>query len=153
MDINVIGAFIILKTISKIMSKQIPRGGSIVNTASMAGIDAPPNMIAYSSSKAAVKHMTVIAAKDLAPFDIRVNSISPAYIGPGFMWKRQVELQAKAGSIYFNEDPQQVATQMVDSVPMKRYGSIDEVISPVLFLLSDDASYLTGIDVKITGGL
>ena len=141
-----------LKTISNIMSKQEPRGGSIVNTASMAGIAAPPNMIAYSASKAAVKHMTVIAAKDLAPFDIRVNSISPAYIGPGFMWTRQVELQAKAGSVYFSEDPEQVASQMVDSVPMRRYGSINEVIGPVLFLLSDDSSYLTGIDIKITGG-
>ena len=151
-DINVTGAFIMLKTISNIMSKQEPRGGSIVNTASMAGIGAPPNMIAYSASKAAVKHMTVIAAKDLAPFDIRVNSISPAYIGPGFMWTRQVELQAKAGSVYFSEDPEKVAYQMVDSVPMRRYGSINEVIGPVLFLLSDDASYLTGIDIKITGG-
>ena len=151
-DINVTGAFIMLKTISNIMSKQEPRGGSIVNTASMAGIAAPPNMIAYSASKAAVKHMTVIAAKDLAPFDIRVNSISPAYIGPGFMWTRQVELQAKAGSVYFSEDPEKVAYQMVDSVPMRRYGSINEVIGPVLFLLSDDASYLTGIDIKITGG-
>ena len=84
-----------------IKRKQKPRGGSIVNTASMAGIAAPPNMIAYSASKAAVKHMTVIAAKDLAPFDIRVNSISPAYIGPGFMWTRQVELQAKARSVYW----------------------------------------------------
>ena len=151
-DINVTGAFIMLKTISNIMSKQEPRGGSIVNTASMAGIGATPNMIAYSASKAAVKHMTVIAAKDLAPFDIRVNSISPAYIGPGFMWTRQVELQAKAGSVYFSEDPEQVASQMVDSVPMRRYGSINEVIGPVLFLLSDDSSYLTGIDIKITGG-
>ena len=151
-DINVTGAFIMLKTISNIMSKQEPRGGSIVNTASMAGIGAPPNMIAYSASKAAVKHMTVIAAKDLAPFDIRVNSISPAYIGPGFMWTRQVELQAKAGSVYFSEVPEKVAYQMVDSVPMRRYGSINEVIGPVLFLLSDDASYLTGIDIKITGG-
>ena len=151
-DINVTGAFIMLKTISNIMQKQEPRGGSIVNTASMAGIGAPPNMIAYSASKAAVKHMTIIAAKDLAPFDIRVNSISPAYIGPGFMWTRQVELQAKAGSVYFSEDPEKVASQMVESVPMRRYGSINEVIGPVLFLLSDDASYLTGIDIKITGG-
>ena len=152
-DINVTGAFIMLKTISNIMRKQEPRGGSIVNTASMAGIAAPPNMIAYSASKAAVKHMTInCSAKDLAPFDIRVNSISPAYIGPGFMWTRQVELQAKAGSVYFSEDPEQVASQMVYSVPMRRYGSINEVIGPVLFLLSDDSSYLTGIDIKITGG-
>ena len=68
------------------------------------------------------------------------------------MWTRQVELQAKSGSIYFNKEPRKVAEQMVNSVPMHRYGAIDEVIGPVLFLLSDDASYITGEDIKITGG-
>ena len=153
MEINVIGAFIVLREVANIMKKQEPQGGAIVNTASMAGIGAPPNMIAYATSKAAVKHMTVIASKDLSPFNIRVNSISPAFIGPGFMWTRQVELQAKAGSIYFNEDPNLVAKQMVNEVPMKRYGTIDEVIDPVLFLLSDESSYITGTDIKITGGI
>lgn len=153
MDINVIGAFIVLREVANIMKKQEPQGGAIVNTASMAGIGAPPNMIAYATSKAAVKHMTVIASKDLSPFNIRVNSISPAFIGPGFMWTRQVELQAKAGSIYFNEDPNLVAKQMINEVPMKRYGTIDEVIDPVLFLLSDESSYITGTDIKITGGI
>ena len=62
------------------------------------------------------------------------------------------ELQSKAGSVFFSKDPEQVASQMVNSVPMRRYGSINEVIGPVLFLLSDDSSYLTGIDIKITGG-
>ena len=152
MDINVNGSFIVMKAVANLMKKNNLGGCSIVNTASMAGIGAPPNMIAYSASKAAVKHMTVIAAKDLAPLNIRVNSISPAYIGPGFMWTRQVELQAKSGSIYFNKEPRKVAEQMVNSVPMHRYGAIDEVIGPVLFLLSDDASYITGEDIKITGG-
>jgi NAD(P)-dependent dehydrogenase (short-subunit alcohol dehydrogenase family) len=68
-------------------------------------------------------------------------------------WKRQVELQAKAGSQFFSEDPNVVSEQMINEVPMKRYGSIDEVIRPVIFLLSDDASYITGTDIKITGGI
>jgi len=153
LEINVIGAFIVLREIAKVMKKQTPQGGSIVNTASMAGIGAPPNMIAYATSKAAVKHMTVIASKDLSKYNIRVNSISPAYIGPGFMWSRQVELQAKAGSSYFSQDPSHVASQMLNEVPMKRYGTIEEVIDPVLFLLSDESSYITGTDIKVTGGV
>lgn len=152
LDINVTGAFIVLKTVANVMIEQSPRGGSIVNTASMAGIGAPPNMPAYASSKAAVKHLSVVAAKDLAPYDVRVNSVSPAFIGPGFMWTRQVELQAKAGPPYFSSDPKKVAEGMIGSVPMKRYGSLDEVMGPVLFLLSDDASYITGEDIKIIGG-
>ncbi|MEX1057018.1 MAG: SDR family oxidoreductase, partial [Natronospirillum sp.] len=95
MSINVTGAFIVLKTFAQHMIVQ--GGGAIVNTASMAALGGPPNMIAYATSKAALLGMTLTAAKDLAPHNIRVNAISPAYMGPGFMWTRQVELQAAAG--------------------------------------------------------
>ena len=153
MNVNVTGTFIVLKAVANQMKSQEPQGGSIVQTASMAAHSGPPNMVAYGSSKAAVYHMTRIAAKDLAPYNIRVNSISPAFIGPGFMWSRQIELQAKANSVYYDSDPNIVKNQMINSTPLKRYGSIDEVIAPVLFLLSDDASYLTGVDIQITGGI
>lgn len=153
MDINVTGVFIVLKYVSQAMIHQKPQGGCIVNTASMAAHSGPPNMIAYGTSKAAVFHMTRIAAKDLAPYNIRVNSVSPAFIGPGFMWTRQIELQAKADSQYYDSDPKVVKEQMVNSTPLRRYGSIDEVIGPVAFLFSDDASYLTGVDIQITGGM
>eukprot|EP01084_Bolivina_argentea_P000925 1692_1 len=152
-EINVNGTFIVLKAVANAMIKQKPSGGSIVQTASMAAHSGPPNMIAYASSKAAVFHMTRVAAKDLAPYNIRINSVSPAFIGPGFMWGRQIELQAKADSVYYDKDPKVVQTQMVGCVPLKRYGSTDEVIGPVAFLLSDDASYLTGVDIQITGGI
>jgi len=153
MNINVVGVFTVLKTVANAMISQKPQGGVIVNTASMAGHGSPANMIAYGTSKAAVIHMTRIASLDLAPYNIRVNSISPAFIGPGFMWTRQIELQAKADSIYYDKDPNIVKDQMIGGVPLKRYGSLNEVIGPVMFLLSDDASYLTGVDIKITGGL
>jgi len=152
-DINVKGTFNVLKAVSEAMIKQSPQGGSIVQTASMAAHSAPANMCAYAASKAAVHHMTRQAAKDLAPYNIRVNSVSPAFIGPGFMWTRQIELQANADSVFYDKDPKIVAQQMINATPMKRYGSIDEVIGPVTFLLSDDASYLTGIDIQITGGM
>eukprot|EP00552_Chaetoceros_brevis_P001080 CAMPEP_0197740716 /NCGR_PEP_ID=MMETSP1435-20131217/25031_1 /TAXON_ID=426625 /ORGANISM="Chaetoceros brevis, Strain CCMP164" /LENGTH=61 /DNA_ID=CAMNT_0043330495 /DNA_START=32 /DNA_END=214 /DNA_ORIENTATION=+ len=61
-------------------------------------------MVAYASSKAAILAMTVSTAKDLAPNGIRVNAISPALIGPGFMWDRQNDLHAKSGSPYFSTD-------------------------------------------------
>ncbi|CEM19262.1 unnamed protein product [Vitrella brassicaformis CCMP3155] len=153
LDINVSGVFHVLRAVSNVMKSQEPQGGSIVQTASMAAHSGPPNMVAYGSSKAAVHHMTRIAAKDLAPHDIRVNSVSPAFTGPGFMWTRQVELQAEAGSIHYDKDPKVVAQQMIGSTPLRRYGSVDEVIGPVTFLLSDDASYLTGIDIQVTGGM
>ena len=154
MDINVTGAFIVLKYVAIAMMKNnTNNNGCIVNTSSRAAIGAPPNMIAYSASKAAILHMTRIAAKDLAPSNIRVNSVSPALIGPGYMWKRQIELQSKTNTIYYPTDPKQTVQKFINSPPLKRYGSIDEVIGPVTFLFSDDASYLTGVDLPITGGM
>lgn len=148
LEINVVGAFLVLKHFAAALGDQ---GGAVVNTASMAKGGAP-NMVAYSASKAAVVAMTNSAAKDLAPRSIRVNSISPAFIGPGAMWDRQVELQANTPSQYYSDDPAAVAEQMIGSVPLRRYGSLDEVASVVLFLLSDQASYITAFDIEVSGG-
>ena len=120
--------------------------------ASHAGVVGPPNMIAYSASKFAVIGITQTAAKDLAPYHIRVNALSPALIGPGVMWTRQTELQAGVGSQYFDADPQVVEQQMINSVPMRRLGSLEEVANSVAFLMSEEASYITGFNLEITGG-
>ena len=156
MNVNVTGMFVVLQAVAKHMAKrrssQENPGYSIVNTSSVAGLRGTPAMVAYASSKAAVLAMTVSASKDLAPLGIRVNCVSPALIGPGFMWDRQNELHAKSGSPYFASDPEVVANAKVQSVPMKRLGSIEEVIKSVAFLLSDDASYTTGTNLVVDGG-
>lgn len=149
--VNVLGAFNVLKAVSARMVKN--RKGVIVNTASMAGVDGPPNMAAYAASKFAVIGLTRTAAKDLAPYGIRVNAISPAFMGPGYMWDRQVRLQAAAGSQYFSADPQVVERQMIGAVPMRRYGDISEIPGTVAFLMSDAASYITGANIPISGGI
>ncbi|MEL6984685.1 MAG: SDR family NAD(P)-dependent oxidoreductase, partial [Actinomycetota bacterium] len=136
LDINVTGAFNVLRACARALIAA-DRPGAIVNTASMAKTG-PPNMVAYGASKAAVVAMTRTAAKDLAPHTIRVNSVSPAFIGPGQMWDRQVELQASTPSQYYSDDPETVAAEMIGQVPLRRYGSLDEVASVVRFLLSDE---------------
>ncbi|MEM9564815.1 MAG: SDR family oxidoreductase [Actinomycetota bacterium] len=151
LDINVTGAFVVLRAWARAL-RSTARPGAAVNAASMAAIGGPPNMVAYAASKAAVLGMTKTAAVDLAPAGIRVNAISPAFIGPGMMWDRQVELQAAAPSPYYGDDVETVATEMINQVPLRRYGSLDEVASVVRFLLSDEASYLTGINIEIAGG-
>lgn len=150
LDINVTGVFLVLRAFARTLT-ETGRGGSIVNTASMAHGGAP-NMVAYSASKAAVIALSKTAAKDLAHVSIRVNSISPAFIGPGLMWDRQVDLQAATPSQYFSDDRDEVVAQMIGSVPMRRYGSLDEVAAAAEFLLSDDASYITAFDIEISGG-
>lgn len=149
-NINVVGVFNILKAAAQHLRDR--GGGAIVNMASHAGVDGPPNMLAYAASKFAVVGMTETAAKDLAPYGIRVNALSPSLIGPGFMWTRQTELQAEVGSQYFDSDPKIVEQQMIQSVPMRRLGRLDEVANGVAFLMSDEASYITGFNLDITGG-
>ncbi len=151
MQINVIGAFHVLRAVSAHMAAN--GSGAIVNTASMAGVAGPPNMMAYGASKFAVIGMTKTASKDLAPYGIRVNAVSPAFMGPGFMWQRQVDLQAEVGSQYFDTDPEVVAQQMISQVPMRRYGDITEIPGTVVYLMSEDASYVTGVNIPIAGGI
>lgn len=155
MNINVTGMFIVLQAVAKQMAKQSNKEGgySIVNTSSVAGLRGTPAMVAYASSKAAVLAMTVSTSKDLAPNGIRVNAVSPALIGPGYMWNRQNELHAQSGSPYFAKDPDEVAKNKVNGVPMKRLGSVEEVVKSVAFLLSDDSSYTTGTNLVVDGGM
>jgi NAD(P)-dependent dehydrogenase (short-subunit alcohol dehydrogenase family) len=150
LEINVLGVMTVLAVAARAMVSN-GHGGAIVNVASMAGVSGAPNMPAYSASKAAVIGLTRAAAKDLAPAGIRVNAVSPGFIGPGKMWQAQVAEQAEIGSPYAN-DPETVARQMLELVPLRRYGSVQEVAAVVAFLLSDAASYLTGLNVEVSGG-
>lgn len=181
LSINVTGMFAVMQAVAKVMAKSFEETKTknktsegegqgtdgddsaapasshhpyaIVNTASVAGMRGTPAMVAYSSSKAAVLAMTVSSAKDLAPYGIRVNAVSPALIGPGPMWTRQNELHASSGSPYFATDPEEVAKAKVGGVPMKRLGTTDEVIKAVAFLLSDDSSYTTAFNLVVDGGM
>jgi len=154
MNINVVGAFNVLKSVSTRMARD-GNGGVIVNTGSVAGLRGTPTMCAYVASKAGIHGLTMTAAKDLAPYNIRVNTISPALIGPenGFMWKRQNDLHAASGSPYFSRDPDTVARNKVNGVPMKRLGTVEEVVKAVAFLLSDESSYITGTNMVVAGGM
>mmetsp|Transcript_12244 Transcript_12244/g.14919 ORF Transcript_12244/g.14919 Transcript_12244/m.14919 type:complete len:298 (-) Transcript_12244:601-1494(-) len=162
MKINVTGMFIVLQAVAKQMvsssstktsEEEQQTSFSIVNTASVAGLRGTPAMVAYASSKAAVLAMTTSTSKDLAPYNIRVNAVSPALIGPGYMWDRQNILHAASGSPYFDSDPKKVAANKVNSVPLKRLGTVQEVLKSVAFLLSDDASYTTGTNLVVDGGM
>ena len=153
MDINVVGAFRVLQACARNMAAH--GGGAIVQTGSVAGLRGTPTMGAYVSSKAAIHGLTMTAAKDLAPHNIRVNTVMPALIGPssGFMWQRQNELHAASGSPYFDRDPAVVAAKKVQGVPLKRLGEVEEVVEAVAFLLSDESAYITGTSLVVAGGM
>jgi NAD(P)-dependent dehydrogenase (short-subunit alcohol dehydrogenase family) len=150
-EVNVLGAMTVLSIAARAMVAG-GQGGAIVNVASMAGVSGAPNMPAYSASKAAVIGLTKAAAKDLAPAGIRVNAVSPGFIGPGRMWQTQIAEQAALPSRYYADDPDAVARQMIETVPLRRCGSAHEVATVVAFLLSDAASYVNGVNVEVSGG-
>jgi NAD(P)-dependent dehydrogenase (short-subunit alcohol dehydrogenase family) len=152
MTVNVTGIFNVLRESAQRL-REAGRGGAIVNSASMAGVEGAANMPAYSASKGAVMSLTRSAAKDFAPLGIRVNAISPAFIGEGLMWDRQVQRQAQANTQYYSTDPEVVAREMIGAVPLRRTGTLDEVAATVLWLLSDEASYISGHNVIVSGGI
>jgi NAD(P)-dependent dehydrogenase (short-subunit alcohol dehydrogenase family) len=151
LDVNVVGVFNTIQVTARLMIGE-GAGGSIVAMASMAGVNGAPNMPAYAASKAAVIGLAKSASRDLAPHGIRVNAVSPAFIGPGAMWDNQVARQAAAGSQYYAGDPETVARQMIDMIPLRRCGTPSEVADVIGFLAGDRSSYLTGINVEIAGG-
>jgi NAD(P)-dependent dehydrogenase (short-subunit alcohol dehydrogenase family) len=151
LEINVLGVMTVLAVAARTMVSQ-RQGGAVVNVASMAGVSGAANMPAYSASKAAVIGLTKAAAKDLAPAGIRVNAVSPGFVGPGKMWDTQVAEQAAVDSPYYADDPETVSRQMLEQVPLRRCGSVQEVAAVVAFLLSDAASYLTGVNIEVSGG-
>jgi NAD(P)-dependent dehydrogenase (short-subunit alcohol dehydrogenase family) len=151
LDVNVVGVFNTVQVTAGLMIGA-QAGGSIITMASMAGVNGAPNMPAYAASKAAVIGLAKSASRDLAPHGIRVNAVSPGFIGPGAMWDNQVAQQAAANSPYYATDPDIVARQMIDMVPLRRRGAPSEVADVICYLAGNRSSYLTGINIEIAGG-
>lgn len=133
--INQLGTFLGMRAVASAFESN--GGGSIVNLSSVAGLRGTPNAIAYSASKWAVRGMTKAAALELAPKNIRVNSVHPGPIDTEMMRVR-------------GEAENLTRTQRI---PLKRFGTAEEVAGLVLFLLSDASRYMTGAEVAIDGGI
>ena len=141
-NVNVKGAFFGLKYVVPIMKKQ--GYGSIVNTASGAGLIGSPGFIGYNSSKHAVIGMTRVVALEAAPHGVRVNAVAPGVINTRMM--RQIEKNTVP------EDAEGAREAFSNAVPIGRYGEPEEVANVVLFLLSDDPSYVSQSIYTVDGG-
>ena len=137
--VNVTGAFLCAREAVRCMSrKHGGAGGAIVNISSIAArLGAPFEYVDYAASKAAVDTMTIGLAKEVAGEGIRVNAVRPGVI--------YTDIHASGG------EPDRVE-RVKEAVPMKRGGQPEEIAASVLWLLSDEASYVTGACLDVSGG-
>ncbi len=135
--VNLYGTFLGMREVAKPMAAA--GGGSIVNISSMAGIRPRAGSAAYAASKSGVRGITKAAALDLAPLGIRVNSVYPGAIETPLL------VEMTGGNI-------EVARTAMAAAPIPRLGTVEEVANLVLFLASDESSFITGAEHLVDGG-
>jgi NAD(P)-dependent dehydrogenase (short-subunit alcohol dehydrogenase family) len=141
-DVNVIGVFLGLKHVLPVMLKQDK--GSIINTASIAGLMGSPHIAVYSASKHAVVGLTKSTAWECSGTGVRINCVCPGMIDSRML---SAIFQGRFGG---NAPPPM--EKIVERIPARRLGQASEVASIVAFLASDEASYVSGSAYTVDGG-
>jgi len=138
-DINIKGAYFTIKKALPLLND----GASIILNTSVAASTGTPRTSAYSATKAALRSLARTAAAELAERGIRVNAVAPGPIVTPIVDKTGLPKEA------FDA----FAKEITAKVPMKRFGQPEEVAATVAFLASQDASYITGVEINVDGGL
>ena len=135
-DTNVLGTLLSLKHELRVMQAQ--GSGSIVNLSSTVGQKAAPAASVYTASKHAVEGLTKAAALEGAAFGVRVNAVAPGPVETGMLNRFTGSADRKAG--------------LIAGVPLKRAGRPKEIARTIVFLASDEASFITGQIIGVDGG-
>ena len=136
-DINFFSQIYFTQYITKLMLRN-PNGGSVVNISSISALDGNTGQLSYASSKAALIAATKTMSAELAPKNIRVNAVAPALIETKMLEK-------------FEFVPESTKMAMLAEMPMG-LGTIDDVTSAIIFLLSDASRFITGTSLLVDGG-
>jgi len=135
LDINLSAAFLVARTVGRDMIRK--RVGSIINMASVVGIHGNGGQANYSASKAGLIAVTKSLAQETASRGVRVNAIAPGFIA--------TDMTAVL--------PDNVKEKMLEQIPLKRMGTAQDIANAVLFLASDDSTYITGQVLPVDGGM
>lgn len=141
LSVNVVGNSLCTRYVAEEMKKR--GGGAIVNLSSISAFIAQPHFVTYSATKAAILQMTRNIALDLAPFNIRVNAVCPGTI----LTQASRNHMERVGQTFEEWSAEQSASQLLG-----RVGNVREVAYPVIFLASDEASFITGTHLMVDGG-
>lgn len=143
LSVNVRGVFLGLKYVLPLMTKQ--GSGSVINTSSVAGLIGSPGVAPYVASKHAVVGLTKTAALEVADKDVRVNSVHPSPVDTRMM--RSLEEGSNPGKA------EEAKGDFTQAIPLGRYGESSDIAKLVLFLASDDSTFITGAQYRIDGGM
>ena len=132
---NLTGVFNLTKVFIKNMIKN--RYGRIINISSISGLMGNPGQVNYSSSKSALNGFTKSLAKEIGSRNITVNNVAPGFIDTDM-------------TAFIDEEAKE---NIVETIPLKRFGRVNDVSELVYFLSSDNASYITGQTISVDGGL
>ena len=146
MDVNAKGCWLICKYVLPHMIEK--KAGRVVLTASMGGKQGAPLLAHYCASKFAVIGLTESIAKEVAPYGITVNAVCPGYVKTP-MQDREVVWEAHLRGI---DDPEKVREEYITLTPLGRLSVPSDIAKGILFLASDQAEFMTGETVKISGG-
>ncbi len=134
-DVNLAGAFRVTHAAAPSL---LAAGGSVVNVASVTGLAASPRLAAYGDSKAGLVQLTRTLAREWGDRGVRVNAVCPGYV--------ETELTRDLLAV------ERLRAEIVRQAPLGRLATVAEVVAPVLFLASDEASYVTGAVLAVDGG-
>jgi 3-oxoacyl-[acyl-carrier protein] reductase len=135
LNINLKGTFLCIKAVTKPMMKQ--RYGRIINVSSVVGVSGNPGQANYVASKAGIIGLTKGVAKELASRGITANVVAPGFI--------ETDMTADL--------PDKAKEAMISQIPLSRAGTPDDIAAAVKFLASDDAAYITGQVIHVSGGM
>ncbi len=138
--VNLDGVFLGMRAVGPVMAGQ--GGGSIINLSSIMGKVAMPNVTAYAASKGGVLMLTKAAAVEWAPLGIRVNSVHPGFIDTPMV----------ANALHAAENGNEMRSAIMAAHPLGRLGVPREIADAVVFLASDEASFMTGAELVVDGG-
>lgn len=133
--INLRGAFVCLRAAARYMLKQ--QSGCVVNIASVVGVIGNAGQCNYSASKAGMIGLTKSAARELASRNVRVNAVAPGYVKTAMTDKL----------------PEEARAALLKMIPLARYSEPQDIANAVLFLVSDESSYITGHVLQVDGGM